>query len=244
MKGNNKDSNQVEKAKSYNRLKRRTAILEFCFSFVFLTALLTFGWTLDIRDLAAEAGGGPAVEVLVYFLLIAVVFELISFPIGFYGGYTVEKRFGLLRQTIGQWFFDLLKSQGLGLFLGALAVETLYLLIRWTGWWWWLPAGAIFALFFVVLAQLMPILILPLFFKFQKMPENDLTHRLIDLCHKAGARIIGVYEWSLSSKTAGPTPPWSVGGPPGGLCCRTACSTISPIRKWKWSWPTNWAIIA
>lgn len=202
MKENKQNLNQVKKAKAYNRLKRWMALLEFFLAALFLTVILNFGWTMNIRNLAVCIGGGPVVDILVYFLILAIIFEVISFPLVYYGGYLIETRFGLLHQSTRKWLLDLLKSQLLGLFLGILAVETLYLFIRLMDWWWWLPAGAIFALFFVVLAQLMPVVILPLFFKFKKMPKNDLTDRLSDLCRKTGTRVVGIYEWGLSAKSS------------------------------------------
>ena len=66
--------------------------------------------------------------------------------------------------------------------LGLIAVELLYVFIRSAGTWWWLWAGGAFALVFIILAQITPILILPVFYKFRRMDDQPLTDRLMTHC--------------------------------------------------------------
>ena len=54
--------------------------------------------------------------------------------------------------------------------------------------------------FFVLLANLAPVLILPIFFKFKPLENPSLTERLLELSRRAGTRVKGVFEWKLSEK--------------------------------------------
>ncbi len=56
-------------------------------------------------------------------------------------------------------------------------------------------------LFSVLMAQIAPVLLFPLFFRFRALGDEDLTARLTRLSEKAGAKVRGVYEWMLSEKT-------------------------------------------
>lgn len=192
---------RLEKARVYNRLKRNLGYGEFAAGVCYLLALLVFGWTFDLREIALRAGGGPVVWVLVYFVLAMLIYEIATLPFSLFSGYFLEKKFGMLKQTFGDWIKDMLKSQAVGLVLGIIAIETLYLFLRIADDWWWFPAGTSFALLFILLAQLLPVLILPIFYKFKKLPDSDLTNKLHDLCGRANARVNGIYEWGLSSKT-------------------------------------------
>ena len=192
---------RAEKAGLYNRLKRRMGYAELILGLTYLIVLLVSGWTFDLRNLALSLGGGPVLWVLTYFVLAALIFNLLALPLSVLSGYFLERRFGLINQSPAKWAADFLKAQALGLVLGAVAVESLYLCFRWAGSWWWLPAGGAFALFFILLAQITPILILPLFFKFRGLPDNDLTRRLKALCHRSGTQVLGIYEWGLSART-------------------------------------------
>jgi STE24 endopeptidase len=58
-----------------------------------------------------------------------------------------------------------------------------------------------FAGFFVLLANLAPVLIFPIFFKFKPLENPSLRERLLELSRRAGTRVKGVFEWKLSEKS-------------------------------------------
>jgi STE24 endopeptidase len=55
--------------------------------------------------------------------------------------------------------------------------------------------------FFVLLANLAPVLIFPIFFKFKPLENPSLTERLLELSRRAGTKVKGVFEWKLSEKS-------------------------------------------
>src|SRR5213079_1027601 len=66
---------------------------------------------------------------------------------------------------------------------------------------WWIAAGIIFSLLLVVLTNLAPVLLLPLFYRVKPLDRDALRTRLLSLAERAGARVLGAYEWGLSEKT-------------------------------------------
>jgi STE24 endopeptidase len=101
---------------------------------------------------------------------------------------------------------------------GVAMFEGLYAIIWWTGPnWWWIAALAFFAVS-VVLGQLVPVLILPLFYKIERIgagrsgdgvvnPEQEskaaeVARRMARLAEGTGLSIEGVYRMDLSSETA------------------------------------------
>jgi len=85
--------------------------------------------------------------------------------------------------------------------LGGVVAELLYLTIRQWPQHWWLLAWAIFMTLFVVLAQLAPVVLFPIFYKFEPLDNEDLRRRLVVLSQRAGTRVRGVYRWKLSEKS-------------------------------------------
>ena len=77
----------------------------------------------------------------------------------------------------------------------------LYWLIWTTGPWWWLAAAGAFFLVSVILGQLAPVLILPLFYKIEKLDAPELTDRIAKLAAGTGLSIEGVYRMDLSEET-------------------------------------------
>jgi STE24 endopeptidase len=54
---------------------------------------------------------------------------------------------------------------------------------------------------FILLAQLAPVLLFPIFYKFEPLEDEDLRRRLIMLSQRAGTHVRGVYRWKLSEKS-------------------------------------------
>ena len=194
-----------DKASRYHRLKRTTGILALVWSAVLLGGLLLTGATIGIRNAAqALAPGGAshsALVVVIYVTLLSLLNEIVSIPLSFYSGFLIERRYGLSNQTLRGWLLDELKGLAVGLVLGGLAASIIYFFIRRSSDMWWLPAGAIFALLIVGLANLGPVLLLPLFYTVKPLDREALRARLMALADRASARVLGVYEWGLAAKT-------------------------------------------
>jgi STE24 endopeptidase len=54
---------------------------------------------------------------------------------------------------------------------------------------------------FVLLAQLAPVVLFPIFYKFEPLQNEELKGRLVTLSERAGTRVRGVYKWKLSEKS-------------------------------------------
>ncbi|MBV9342999.1 MAG: M48 family metalloprotease, partial [Acidobacteria bacterium] len=53
----------------------------------------------------------------------------------------------------------------------------------------------------VLLAQLAPVVLLPIFYKFEPLDNEELRLRLVTLGERAGTRVRGIYRWKLSEKS-------------------------------------------
>ena len=190
-----------EKAKRYNRIARRISIAEFILGMGLLLILLFGGISHKVRDLTLIYTSSPWVLVLLYLLVIGIAFEIISFPLSLYGGLLLERRFELSNQTFLRWLWDHVKGLLLRFILILILVEALYFLLREFPVSWWFVAAAVFSLFFIVLAKIAPIVILPIFYKFQPLEDEELKTRLLDLAKKTRTKVLGVFKWGLKEKT-------------------------------------------
>jgi STE24 endopeptidase len=187
-----------DKATRYHRLKRRTAVLSLVSSGVLLAGLLLTGASAGLRNAAALAG---PLAVVAYAIELVLVAELVSLPLSFYGEFVLERRYGLSGQRLGAWLLDEAKSLALTIVIGAAAASLIYALIgRWPSSW-WLPAGAAAALVTAGLTKLAPVMLLPLFYRMAPLNREPLGRRLVALADRAGARVLGAYEWRLGEKT-------------------------------------------
>lgn len=136
--------------------------------------------------------------------LVAVVLTLytaLETSLGFFLGYRVQREFDLSTQTPWGWLVDQFK----GWLITLVLVVPLLLGLRWimisAGSLWWLYAGLGWIAVTVILANLFPVAIMPLFYKFVPLEDDHLAGRLQMLFRKAGVGIQGVYVMNMSSKT-------------------------------------------
>ena len=199
------DPNPVQsdspEARLYNRIRRWLGVADFVMGFAFLIILLVTGWSGWLRDLAYRLGfQNYPLSLFLYLLLLLVISKALGIGLDYYG-FLQERRFKLSTQRFSSWAWDEVKGFLVGLVLGSIVVEVLYLTIRQWPQHWWMLAWALFMVLFVVLAQLAPVVLFPIFYKFEPLDNEDLRRRLIVLSERAGTRVRGVYRWKLSEKS-------------------------------------------
>ena len=188
-------------ARRYNRIHRWLGIADFVIGFIFLVVLLATGWSNWLRDLALRRGfQNYTVALFLYLFFLLLISKALDFALDYYG-FRLERKFQLSNQRLRSWLWDEVKGFLVGLVMAALAVELLYFMIRQFPQYWWLITWALFIGLFVLLAQLAPVVLLPIFYKFEPMDNEDLRRRLVQLGERAGTRVRGVYRWKLSEKS-------------------------------------------
>src|SRR5687768_5065816 len=191
-----------DKATRYHRLGRRAGIVSTVWTGVILLALLLTGASLVLRDWAASlAGANPTLIVAFYVLILSLLFDAATLPFGFYRGFLLERRYGLSTETMGHWLKDHAKAVLIGVVFAELGAVFVYFTLRNWPASWWAIAGAGYSVVAIVLVTLAPVVLLPLFFTFKPLEKASLRDRLTTLASRAGTRIMGVYEWTLSDRT-------------------------------------------
>jgi len=133
-------------------------------------------------------------------LMLMLISKVLGAPLEYYG-FRLEHHYHLSNQKLRSWLWDEFKSFLVGLVMATVIVELLYLLMRQFEQNWWLVAWAVFLGLLVLLAQLAPVVLFPIFYKFEPLDDEELKRRLIVLSERAGTRVRGVYKWHLSEKS-------------------------------------------
>jgi STE24 endopeptidase len=191
-----------DKSARYHRLSRWLSIASLAWTTAFLALVQVSGASGWMRDAAELAGAPPWLTVALMIVGLALLHEPVSFLLAWYRGFVVEHRYGLSRQTPVQWLVDHVKGALVGGVLALLLGVAVYAAMAWWPRWWWLVAGLGFSAVLVALANLAPVLLLPLFFRFSPLDRPSLVERLRALAERAGARIVGVYRWELGAKSS------------------------------------------
>jgi STE24 endopeptidase len=197
------DPEKQEQAKDYAHIRRRLMVVDLALAGVYTLFWLVSGYSIQLRDYLTTFTTNEWLLVAGFVLVFGGIYFLIDLPLGYYSGFILPHRYGLSTQTFWAWVIDQVKGVSIGGILGLLVIEIIYFLLRISPDLWWLWAGLILLFFNVILANLAPVLIMPLFFKFVPLEEDhaDLVARLLDLAEKAGTRVRGVYKFDMSRRT-------------------------------------------
>ena len=153
-----------------------------------------------IRDAAARITKKPFLVAMIYIAILTVVVAIIDFPLAYYSGFVVPHQFDLTDQTFGAWMTDHVKELGVGLVIGAVVGALALLAIRrFKRWWLALWIGSIPLILLMVVIQ--PVVLDPLFNKFEPLKNAQLRTKLLDLASRAGIEGGRVYEVDKSKQT-------------------------------------------
>lgn len=191
----------MDEPKRYESTKYIVSAAGLILDVLILTYLIASRSSIRLRQFAETFSTSEWIVVGIYTLAFGAIFKIAGLPLSFYSGYLLEHRFGLSRQSIGGWGKDQMKAVGVACVLGVGGVEILYQLFRAQPDHWWIHASLAFIAFVVVMTNLAPVLLLPLFFKFRRVENQDLQNRVSRLAGLTNTNICGIFEWSLGEKT-------------------------------------------
>lgn len=190
-----------DKSKRYQSVRLRLFPVRLLFG-LFFPILTLLGPSRGLATFLAQRLQAWPYVVAAYFVVFSAAYTIWLLPLNYYQGYSVEKRFGLSNETAGSWFRDWLKGLAVSALIGLPVVLVVYALLRYRPDWWWFWAGVAVTLFGVLLANLAPILIYPLFFKFEPLEDETVRDRLSSLADRSETPFSGIYRMELSVKSS------------------------------------------
>jgi STE24 endopeptidase len=197
------DPERQKQAKQYARIRRRLWLVDNLFSALYVLVWLLLGWAVSLRDLLLGITTNDWLLIALFVAVFGGIYFVLNLPLGYYSGFILPHRFGQSNQTLRGWIIDQLKGLAVGAPIGLILLELFYLALRATGetWWLWAAVGLLF--FNVLISNLAPILIMPLFNKFIPLGDEhkELADRLMGLAERANTKVRGVFKFDMSKRT-------------------------------------------
>ncbi len=190
-----------KQAKKYNNIKVTIGIAKGILTFLLLFAFLYFGFSLRLEKYISETIQNPYFVLILFASAILIGLELLLSPIDFYSDFVLEKKFNLSNQKFSGWLWDTVKSLLVGLLLAVPLLIVFYYLLLHTGNLWWLYFGIVLFFFSVILAQILPVLILPIFYKVTPIEDEELRKRIEKVIQEGGLKIRNIYKFNMSKET-------------------------------------------
>src|SRR5215472_3227870 len=191
----------LPEVKRYDRLKLTASIVSLVLTLIILAlAAFLLGPYVDAW-LSDHLGNNRWPRLVVIGFVYAAALEVLLLPIAYWSSFVLEHRFGLSNQTFARWVWKQVKGWLVGGPIGLVLLLGLYALLWFGGAWWWLWAAAGWLAATLVLGQLLPVVILPLFYKVTRLDDAPLLERLRGVADGTGLAVEGVYRLHLSAET-------------------------------------------
>ena len=195
------DPARQQTAKAYAKIKRSLSFLEMGLGVAYVLLFIVTGLSPWLRDQAQQLSQATWLSVPLFALGFGLPYSILTAPLNYYSGFVLPHRYGQSVQSFGSWLMDQLKGAVVAGVLGLIVLEIIYALLGAAPQLWWLWMAGVMLLFTVLLSNLAPILIFPLFFKYKPLEDEALGQRLTQLAERVGAQVKGVYVFDMSSKT-------------------------------------------
>lgn len=191
----------VPRAKRYSRIRLSLFAVGTAASLARTAAFAFSGRSARLSRAIERAAPAPALAGPVYVAATVAGSWLARLPLAYAGGYRVERAYGLTKQTGRGWLADELKGLGVGLaFQVPLTCGAYAVIRRRPGDWWLILSGATVPLA-IALSQLGPVVLMPLFNRFEPLADRDLAARIAALAEQAGVPIADVFQMDMSRQS-------------------------------------------
>jgi Zn-dependent protease with chaperone function len=190
-----------ELAIRYHRTGNALWLIGIGFNLAVPAALLWFGWSAGLRNLARRIARGWVGTLLAYVALLLLVLAAAALPLDFYLGYIRQHAYGLSNQTIAKWTADALTSLALTMVAGPALAVVPYALLRHSPRRWWLWAGVAMLPILIAVFIVVPVWIAPLYNEFTPLTDKALEARILEQASRAGIEGGRVYEVEKSVDT-------------------------------------------
>ena len=167
----------------------------------FYLVILLSGFLPWLTKAIRSWGFGLIVEGLIFFAILSLLANLSRIPFGLYDTFVIEERYGFNRMTLRMWVSDLLKSVIIQFLLGGLILWLLLALVVHGGATWWVWAWLMVGAFEFMMLWLYPVVIAPLFNKFEPIQNLGLVERIKNLMEKVGLRVKGVLKMDAGKRS-------------------------------------------
>src|SRR5271157_950215 len=131
---------------------------------------------------------------LIFFGALALLSGVLDIPFSLYSTFVIEKRYGFSTITMRLWITDLIKGLLISGILSGILLGAMLALVYYAEHTWWLWTWLVFSAFQMLIVWLYPVLIAPLFNKFQPIEDEALKEAIIALMAKVGLKTGGVFQ--------------------------------------------------
>jgi len=195
------DAHKLAEMNAYTVESIRFAMVNKMVVDALLLGFILSGFVTFIDGLAASVGPHALLAGILFFVILGIIFFLVELPFDWYHTFVLEEKYGFNRSSLKLWISDNVKSILLQLgFLILLIVPILWTIDHFPDYWWFWAFVAASVIELCAIA-IYPILIAPLFNKFEPLRDRRLAEEVEKLAGAAGIRTSGIFQMDAGKRS-------------------------------------------
>jgi STE24 endopeptidase len=191
----------MTEAKQYQKIKLTLSIAEMLLMLAVLFFSIPTGISKQIYQLIMPISTDQYIRFLGYSLFFGMFLGIVFSPFSFYTGYILEHKYHLSNQSFKQWLIEGIKGMIVSLVIGAPLLLIFYFLLNAASDFWWIWFSFVLIFFSIVLAQIFPVLIFPIFYKQSPVVNDVLVEKVGKLAAACGLRMRSIAQFNMSKNT-------------------------------------------
>jgi STE24 endopeptidase len=195
------DKAKLAEAIDYARARTRVGIVEEMVSDAVQLAILLSGLLPLIVHWSDELGLSLIIAGLFFFFIPGVAHSLIELPFSYYSTFVVEEKFGFNRTTLKLWIIDHIKGGLIGALLFAAVFSILLFFVEQSPRFWWFRGFLLLSAVQLLMAVLYPVILAPLFNKFEPVQNGELSLKIREQMEKGGILVKKIVQMDAGTRS-------------------------------------------
>lgn len=195
------DAERYRKSQAYLRTNTRFGWVAESVDLLVLLFFWFAGGFAWLDGWCRSLGFGPVVTGLIFIGILMLLKGALGLPFSIYGTFVIEERFGFNKTTWATFILDRIKGLGLAILLGVPLLAGILAFLEYAGdHAWWLCWFGV-TVFMLVMQFIAPTWIMPLFNKFEPLPDGELKTAILKYARSVNYPLKGLFIMDGSKRS-------------------------------------------
>ncbi len=195
------DEEKLQQITAYTLEYSRVSLTGRLVSDLALLLVILSGFLPYLAHVLTEWNTPYIVAGLLFFMAPGLLLSLVEFPFEYYVTFVVEEKYGFNRSTLKLWIMDQIKSGLISIILSAILLAVVLWIVRISPHRWWLWAFIFISAVQLLLVELYPVLIAPLFNKFTPIEDRELAEKIRALMNAGGFKVKTILQMDAGTRS-------------------------------------------
>ncbi len=196
------DKEKYEKSQLYTKDTTKFSIISLTFSTIITISFIFIGGFEYVDKFARGFGFGTIFTGLIFTAVLLILSSLVNLPFGLYSTFVIEEKYGFNKTTLKTYFIDMLKGALVTAIIGGILLSGIFFFFETFKDMAWFYTWIAVICFTLLVQFIAPVLIMPLFNKFEPLKDGSLKTLITDYANKENFKMQGIYTMDGSKRSS------------------------------------------